>query len=191
VLKDKDKYKIFSDEEILSMILQTGDNNLFEVLRDRYYTKVLEKCMGMLKNRNLAQEFTDDIFAKAFDNFDRLRNLASFSSWLYSISYNFCIDYLRLKKKLHYPEWDQLNEITEIIDETEEEIADYDYDKLLVVLDQIHPEEKALLMMKYLDDLSIKDISNALRISESATKMRLKRAKARVLYQYKKSYLTK
>ena len=191
MLKDKDKYKIFSDEEVLSMILQTRDNNLFEVLRDRYHSKVLDKCMGMLKSRSLAQEFTDDIFAKAFDNFERLRNLASFSSWLYSISYNYCIDYLRLKKNLHYPEWDQVNEITEIIDETEEEIEDYEYDKLLVVLEQIHPEEKALLMMKYQDDLSIKDISNALRISESATKMRLKRAKARVLYQYKKSYLTK
>lgn len=191
MLKDKSKYSIYSDEEILTLILQTGDNNLFEVLRDRYHAKVVEKCMGLLKNRSLAQEFADDIFSKAFDNFDRLRNLASFSSWLYSISYNYCIDYLRLKKNLHYPEWDQSNEITEIIDETEEEIADYDYDKLLTVLEQIHPEEKALLLMKYQDDLSIKDISRALRISESATKMRLKRAKARVLYKYKRSFSIK
>lgn len=191
MLKDKSKYNIYSDEEILTMIHQTGDNNLFEVLRDRYHMKVVEKCMGLLKNRTLALEFADDIFSKAFDNFDRLRNLASFSSWLYSISYNYCIDYLRLKKNLHYPEWDQSNEITEIIDETEEEIADYDYDKLLTVLEQIHPEEKALLLMKYQDDLSIKDISRALRISESATKMRLKRAKARVLYKYKKSFSIK
>ncbi|HSG68020.1 MAG TPA: RNA polymerase sigma factor [Bacteroidales bacterium] len=191
MLREKAKYNIYSDEEILNLITQSKDNNLFEILRDRYYIKVTDKCMGLLKNRTLALEFADEIFSKAFDNLERLRNLASFSSWLYSITYNHCIDYLRIKKNLHYPEWDQMNDIPEIIDETEEEIADYDYDNLIKILEQVHPEEKALLLMKYQDDLSIKEISRALRISESATKMRLKRAKARVLYKYRKSFSTK
>ncbi len=191
MLRDKDKYKVFSDEEILTLIIQNKDNNLFEILKDRYYDKINDKCMGMLRNKSLAREFTNEIFLKAFDNCSKLRNLSSFSSWLYSITYNYCIDYMRMKKNLHYPDWDQLNEIPEIIDEADEEIIDYNYDHLIQILDHIHPEEKALLLMKYQDDLSIKDISHALRISESATKMRLKRAKSRVLYKYKHAYSPK
>jgi RNA polymerase sigma-70 factor (ECF subfamily) len=56
------------------------------------------------------------------------------------------------------------------------------------VLDLIHTEEKALLLMKYQDELSLREIGEALRISESAAKMRIKRAKARLIYLYKKLY---
>jgi RNA polymerase sigma-70 factor (ECF subfamily) len=95
---------------------------------------------------------------------------------------------LRAKKKLHYPEWNQANVIPEIIDEADEDLVELNYNKLLHILEQIHPEEKAMIQMKYQDNLSIKDISEALRVSESAAKMRLKRAKARVLYLYKEKF---
>jgi RNA polymerase sigma-70 factor (ECF subfamily) len=49
----------------------------------------------------------------------------------------------------------------------------------------IHPEEKALLLMRYEYNLPFKQIGMSLRISESAAKMRIKRAKARVLYHFK------
>ena len=54
-------------------------------------------------------------------------------------------------------------------------------------LEKIHPEEKTLIMMKYHDNISIKEIAEALRVSESAAKMRLKRAKARILFIIKES----
>lgn len=176
---------VFSDDEILNLIIRDKDNSLFEILQDRYHARVIEKCMGMIRNRKLARDFADDIFSKVYENIEKLRTHSSFSSWLYSITYNYCIDYLRKKKNLHYPHWDQVNDIAEIIEDTEEGVLDYNYDNLLIILEQVHPEEKALLLMKYQDELSIKEISHALRISESATKMRLKRAKSRVLYQYK------
>ena len=77
----------------------------------------------------------------------------------------------------------------EIIDETEENIQDINYDNLRIILELVHPEEKALLLMKYQDELSMKQISAALRISEDAAKMRLKRARTRVLYLYTEKYL--
>jgi len=126
------------------------------------------------KNRNLAEELAEEIFSKVFEKLSSFKQLSSFSSWLYSITYNHCIDYLREKKKLHYPNWSRENEIPEIIDETEETIEEINYDNLTVIMELIHPEEKALLLMKYKDDLSMKQISVALRISEDAAKMRLK-----------------
>ncbi len=184
-----DTLKSFSDEEIISKIFSDNETNYFEILYRRYYKKVLDKCYSILKNNKLAADLTEDIFSKTFEKLKTFKKISSFSSWLYSITYNHCIDYLRYKKKLHYPNWNREHEIPEIIDESEEYLNEINYDNLLVIMDLIHPEEKALLLMKYQDNLSLKQISQSLRISEDAAKMRLKRARTRILYLYKKRFL--
>lgn len=175
------------DEELVALILQ-GESKYFDVLYKRYYSKVFDKCTNLLKNRELAKEITKDIFSRVFEKLTSFKNKSSFSTWLYSITYNYCIDYLRNKKKLHYPDWNRENEIPEIIDESEEESAAIEYEDFLKVLEMVHPEEKALLIMKYQDNLSLRQISDSLRISEDAAKMRLKRARTRVFYLYKKLF---
>lgn len=182
--------KELKDEEIISKIISEKEIDLFQILYEKYHPKVLDKCYSLLKNKELARETAHDIFTKVYENLESFKGKSSFSSWLYSITYNHCIDYLRLKKKLHYPEWNRENEIPEIIDESEEVISDISYDRMMEILDLLHTEEKALLMMKYNDNFSIKHISEALRVSESAAKMRIKRAKARLLFLYKKKYMS-
>ena len=56
------------------------------------------------------------------------------------------------------------------------------------IFELIHPEEKALLYMKYQDNLPMKQIAVALRVSEDAAKMRLKRARTRVIYLYRTKF---
>ncbi len=185
-----DTLKSLSDEEIILKIINDNETNYYEVLYRRYHKKVLDKCFSILKNHSLAADLTEDIFSKTFEKLKTFKKISSFSSWLYSITYNHCIDYLRYKKKLHYPNWNREHEIPEIIDESEENLNEINYDNLLVIMDLIHPEEKALLLMKYQDSLSLKQISESLRISEDAAKMRLKRARTRVLYLYKNKYLS-
>jgi len=179
----------FSDDEIIRKILDDSLTEYFKVLYKKYYPKVLDKCYSMVKNKSLAEELAEDILSNTYEKLPSFKRMSSFSSWLYSITYNYCIDYLRKKNKLHYPKWSRENEITGMIDETDENIENISYDKLMVILDQIHTEEKALLLMKYQDNLSIKQISGALRISDDAAKMRLKRARTRVIYLYKRKYL--
>ena len=183
-----EKYKSTSDEEIIRMILAEERKELFGVLYHRYQRKVLDKCYSLLKNKELAEDAQQIIFEKTYEKLGSFKGKASFSSWLYSITYNYCIDYLRNKKKINYPEWNRKQELPEIIDEIQDEDSVINYENLLKILDLIHPEEKALLMMKYNDDLSISDIAQALRLTESATKMRLKRARARILYLYTQTY---
>lgn len=76
----------------------------------------------------------------------------------------------------------------DIIDESETQLQDMTYENLMKILEMIHPEEKALLLMKYQDGLSGKQIAQAMRISEDAVKMRLKRARTRVIYLYNDRY---
>jgi RNA polymerase sigma-70 factor (ECF subfamily) len=178
-----------TDEALVEKIITGHQHNLFAIIYDRYYNKVFDKCYGMLKNRQLAEDFAKDIFSKVFEKLGSFRKRASFASWLYSITYNHCIDYLREKKNLHYPEWDMNHEFPEIIDEGDDYLQHITYDNLRTILEIIHPEEKALLIMKYQDGIPVKDIARSLRISENAAKMRIKRARTRVFYLYQKKYL--
>ena len=107
---------------------------------------------------------------------------------IYSITYNYCIDYLRLQKRLHYPDWNKTNVIPEIPDESEEDLSGATFENVMAILELVHPEEKALLLMKYQDQLSLKEIAQTLRVSEDAVKMRLKRARTRVYYLYRERY---
>lgn len=181
-------YSGLKDEEIVSLITQDKQTGLFQVLYDRYHAKVADKCYSILKDKNKAREFMQDIFSKVYEKLGSFRGISSFSSWLYAITYNHCIEYLRSKKKLHYPQWNQNTLLPEIIDEQEEDFTDLKYERLLKIIDIIHPEEKVLLLMKYKDNLSLKLIQSTLKISGSAAKMRLKRAKARVMYLYSQLY---
>ena len=187
-MASKIKYKQKSDEEIVLLILNSGNQELFEILYLRYFKKVRDKCFSFLKDAKLSEEFANDILTKAYEKIPGFKGNSSFSSWLYSITYNYCIDYLRAKKKLHYPDWNSNNEIPEIIDESETDFEEASYENLLTIFELIHPEEKVLLLMKYQDNLPIKQIAKTLRISEDAVKMRLKRARSRVIYMYNQKF---
>ncbi|MBU3926941.1 MAG: RNA polymerase sigma factor [Bacteroidetes bacterium] len=173
-----------SDEAVLKKMIENNNSQLFEIIYERYFKKVQDRCYSFLKNKQMATEFANDILTKVYEKIPGFKGHSSFSSWLYSITYNHLIDYLRKKKQLHYPSWNEKNEIPEIIDESDSDVEELSYEKLLVIFEKIHPEEKALLLMKYQDGLSIKDIAQSLVISDDAVKMRLKRARSRVVYIY-------
>ncbi len=184
----EDRFTGLKDEEIVRKILDEKKPELFELLYRRYHQKVVDKVFSFLKNRKSAQEFSNDILTRVYEKLPGFRGNSSFSSWVYSITYNYCIDYLRVRKKLHYPDWNKTNTIPEIPDESEEDLSGATFENVLTILDLVHPEEKALLLMKYQDELSLREIGATLRISEDAVKMRLKRARTRVFYLYKERY---
>jgi RNA polymerase sigma factor (sigma-70 family) len=87
-----------------------------------------------LKNNARAEEFANDILSKVFEKLGSYQGKSMFSSWLYSISYNMVIDYLRKKNNLHYPTGTRATKLPEIIDESVAEINELSYDKLMEVL---------------------------------------------------------
>jgi RNA polymerase sigma factor (sigma-70 family) len=176
------------DEDLAKEIVNGNNPELFSILHKRYQHKIHDKVVSFIKDRQKSHEFTNDILSRVFEKLPGFKGNSTFSSWVYSITYNYCIDYLRYQKKLHYPEWNKNNEIPEIPDETQEDLSGVTFDNLMKILELIHPEEKALILMKYQDDLSLKQIASTLRISEDAVKMRLKRARTRIVFFYKKQF---
>ena len=178
-----------SDEELVRKILETNEHHLFGILYDRYNTKVYHKCLSFAKNSDDAQDMIHDIFLKTFTNLSRFSGNSSFSTWLYSITYNFCVDYSRKKNKTRTKNLDDMAEVSERDDEqNEKELLSFRAEQLVQVLDAIGPKEKAILLMKFQDGATIQEIAEMLDLSESAVKMRVKRAKAHALDVYREMY---
>ena len=115
---------------------------------------------------------------------------SKFSTWVYSITYNYCIDYIRKRNKNAFIVSDKDTELkdTEDVHDDWNETLEMKASRLHKLLDEISLEDKTILLMKYQEDLSIKDIQEIFDISESATKMRIKRAKEKVQMLYIKEY---
>jgi RNA polymerase sigma factor (sigma-70 family) len=88
-----------SDEEIVERIIITQDISLVEILYQRYADKVYRKCLSFVKEEASAEDLTHDIFMKLYLNLSSFKQKSKFSTWLYSITYNFCIDHIRKNKK--------------------------------------------------------------------------------------------
>lgn len=175
-----------SDEELVRLFVLTQKNSFFEELYERYADKVYRKCLTLVKDSARAEDFTHDIFLKLIFKLGSFKEEARFSTWLYSITYNYCMDQLRVNKKRGET---NLEEELEVADEDVDvsvliEERDTDARRLHRAIDHLSTEERSILMMKYLDDLSIRDIASVFRITESAVKMRLLRSRENLRRKY-------
>jgi RNA polymerase sigma factor (sigma-70 family) len=180
--------KSLSDEEAVSLYLESQNVNYFNLLYDRYTNKVYAKCVSMLKDDELAEDASQEIFVKILLNLSKFGGKSKFSTWLYSITYNFCIDAIRKSKKDTSVAFEDGRMDIEDDSLYESEIMEVSVARLKEILDVINPDDKIILMMKYQDDMSIREISEAQDKSESAVKMQILRAKERFLKVYKEKY---
>lgn len=175
-----------SDNELIGLFLRDNNSVYFTPLYRRYAGKVYAKCYSMLNDEGIARDATQEIFIKVMLNLSRFSEQSSFSTWIYSITYNYCIDLIRKKKKnpLLYTE-----DVGKISKESDVEIPDsvlleMKQERLEKVLEHLPAGDKAILLMKYQDDLQIKEIADILNKSESAIKMQIMRAKQKAQVTY-------
>ena len=88
-----------SDEELVKHYVATQRNVYFEHLYERYSQKVYRKCYSFVLDKSKAEDLTHDIFIKVVTKIGTFKENARFSTWLYSITYNYCLDSLRKVKR--------------------------------------------------------------------------------------------
>ncbi len=186
-MKTLDNIKNKSDEDLIKAIVQNNDTLLFEVLYDRYATLVYNKCYGFARDEDEAKDLTQDVFLKLFVKLASFKGKSKFSTWLYAFTYNHCVNYVtrNTAKKIEKKSVDY----TDIENVSDSEIEDKEFlnmrvDKLKKCMELISPDEKMILLLKYQDFLTIKEIESVLDIGESAVKMRIKRAKDKLIQVY-------
>jgi RNA polymerase sigma-70 factor (ECF subfamily) len=149
---------------------------------------VYHKCYGFAKSKEEAEDLTHDIFIRLFIKLKTFKGKAKFSTWLYSFTYNFCVNYVQRNA---YKKKEKVTIVTDVINDgnVAVEIEEAQFfalksEKLAKALELMDAKDKMILLMKYQDDMSIKEIKEALVIGESAVKMRIKRAKHKVVSIY-------
>ncbi len=162
---------------------------LFEELYDRYAPMVYNKCYGFAKNMDEAKDLTQDVFLRVFIKLASFKGNSKFSTWLFAFTYNHCVNYVtrNTAKKLEKQSVSSENiDIQNIGDDLEStsDFQDMRVEKLHKIMTFMSPKDKMILLLKYQDGLSVKELSKALDISESAVKMRLKRAKEKLVHKY-------
>ena len=182
--------KSISDEEAIEAYLESQNVNFFNILYDRYSKKVFGKCYSLLKSEAKAEDAAQEIFVKVLLNLSKFTGRSKFSTWLYSITYNYCIDSIRKNKKNVGVLVDDIgiygDKVEDEIDDSE--IMETNVLRLKEVLNELPAGDKAILLMKYQDEFSIKEICKILDKSESAVKMKIKRAKEKFVKTYKDLY---
>lgn len=185
----EDAIHSLTDEALVDAIVKTNDTLLFEVIYDRYATMVYNKCYGFANGVDEAKDLTQDVFLRVFVKLASFKGKSKFSTWLYAFTYNHCVNYVtrnsakKLEKKSVSSEHVDIQNIGEEID-FDKDIESMRVEHLKHVMNLISPEEKMILLLKYQDNLTIRELSEALDIGESAVKMRLKRAKDKLVQKY-------
>jgi RNA polymerase sigma-70 factor (ECF subfamily) len=186
-LKTLDDINKLSDEDLVGAIVKTNNTLLFEILYDRYASLVYNKCYGFAKDADEAKDLTQDVFLKLFVKLASFKGKSKFSTWLYAFTYNHCVNYVTRNKAKKFEkqsvDYKDIENLSEVEDD-DNSFLNMKVEKLKVALELISPEEKMILLLKYQDFLTIKEIGTALDIGESAVKMRIKRAKDKLLIVY-------
>jgi RNA polymerase sigma factor (sigma-70 family) len=178
-------YKV-TDEELVSQICKANDAVLFGVLYERYENAVFNKCYGFVHSRDEAKDLTHDIFLHIFVKLHCFSGESRFSTWLYSVTSNYGINYLNRNKERKIssnskPIKEEFYLATEINDYS---LSQLQLDRLEIALTKIKPEESMILKLKYQDGASVKTLQEVLGLSESAVKMRVLRAKSKIIEAY-------
>lgn len=164
-------------------LLQKGNHNYYAVLVDRYKDMVYTLALKMLQNKEEAEEVAQDTFLKAFQAIANFKGDSKFSTWLYRITYNTCLDKLKKLKKEKTTTYiedfseHQVKAIESIIDtlaETERNKAIQD------CLDTLPAEDSFLITLYYFDGKSVEEIAKVMQITTDNVKIKLYRTRKKL-----------
>jgi RNA polymerase sigma factor (sigma-70 family) len=155
----------------------SGDSEALTILIDTYKDIAFNLALSIVKNRENAKDITQESFLKVLENIDRFRNDSKFSTWLYRIVYNQSIGYIKKTDRLHSIDHEPVNnpEYTENI-----ENKDDDFQRLYKAIDLLEDNEKNIIMLFYLAEKSVKEISQITNLSNSNIKVILHRSRKKL-----------
>ncbi len=187
-LKNDDLYRKLTDEELVEQIVKTKNPAPFEILYDRYSSFVYNKCHSFANSDAEAQDLAQDVFLRLFIKLGSFKGNSKFKTWLYALTYNFCINYVNRnsskqieKNSIQFEDYN-----LPLGESSKQSLFELKVDRLEKALNLVASEDKMILLLKYQDDISIKEISEIMEIGKSAVKMRLKRARERVILVHNK-----
>src|SRR5277367_4031176 len=157
---------------------QQGDITGLNVLYDLHRTKVYNLSWRMLGKPHDAEDAAQEIFLKVFDRIKNYRGDSAFSTWLYRMTANHCLDILRRRKILSFVGMDNAPEVQ---DRHEKDKPGNQMGFSPVIekaLQRLPEKQKRCLVMREMEDFSYEEIAQVLGLSLGSVKSNIHRAKA-------------
>ena len=174
------------DSRLVKQILESGNRAAYSQLMDEYFEKVYSRMLKMTGQPGDAEDLTMEAFNKAFSKLDQYTSDFAFSTWLYRIAKNNCIDYLRRNKKDNDTMVNQqdagvgitAHELANQLPSPEQLMITRQETSLLrEIVDTLHPKYKDIIKLHYFKELSCEEIARQLDLPEGTVKVRLFRAR--------------
>ncbi|MGB9750298.1 MAG: RNA polymerase sigma factor [Caldisericia bacterium] len=170
---------MIDEKNIIEKIIK-GDIDSYSLLINEYQNDIYSLCLSIVKNVDDAMDMTQEAFLIAFENIKSFKYKAKFSTWLYRIAYNLCVNYVKRKGDLFILENDETFNV-EIEDKTSgiwEEIEKEERIRLINEgLKRIKDSDRLIIELKDIKGLSYEDISTILSLPMGTVKSRLFRAR--------------
>ncbi len=166
--------------------VKKGDQDAFADIVEYHKDKLFHLCYRMLGNREEAQDAAQEAFIRAYVNIHSYDTSKKFSTWLYRIATNLCIDRIRKKKPDYYLDaevagTDGLNMYSQIAADQvlpEEELEQVELQEFIQSEILKLPEKyRTVIVLKYIDELSLKEISDILDLPLGTVKTRIHRGR--------------
>ena len=191
-LSDKGKY----DYQLVRKAIDEGDQRAYAELMDRYRDSIYFMMLKMINNKDDAEDLTIEAFGKAFKRIHQYTPNYAFSTWLFKIATNNCIDYIRKKKKNMFSIDKTLEDgeggemsidlQSSALDPEETYIKEQKKKLMREVVEKLKPRYRELIELRYFKEYSYEEIADYLDIPLGTGKAQLFRARE-FLYQILKN----
>ncbi|MEK7395498.1 MAG: sigma-70 family RNA polymerase sigma factor [Candidatus Poribacteria bacterium] len=173
--EDVDLVGITSMEDIeLVGLCQKGDTDAFDRLFYKYRDKIYRTAFRMINNPEDALDLTQEIFLKAYKNISKYNFKSEFSTWLYRLAINLCIDELRKRKNSNEVLMDSIPENLIYSDTPEDIILSEEQESLIwKALNSLKEKERVVIVLREMEGLSYEEIANVLKCSMGRVKSRI------------------
>lgn len=180
-----------NDESLMKKVIHSDtkkSQDAFGKLFHRYKDKMLGYCISMVKNKSVAEELAHEIFLKAYKKRESYDDQYKFSTWIWTIARNTCLDYLKKKKDYSLEDIyggssdeDSTNYEDRIEDESmsiEESLIEKANKEIIEkCLEHMKDGQKEAIVMRVFSEMSHTEMASELKISEQAVKSLINRAK--------------
>ncbi|PTT08915.1 RNA polymerase [Flavobacterium sp. HMWF030] len=176
------------DQHYINRILQ-GETNLFAMLVDRYKDMIFTLAIKMVKNREEAEEVAQDTFIKIYSSLIKFKGDSKFSTWIYKIAYNTCLDRLKKNKKedLNISIDEFSAHLIKTMDNALSALEDKERKQTIQdCLNLLPGDENFLLTLFYFEDQSLEEIGKIMNINANNVKVKLFRSRQKLAVILKK-----
>lgn len=174
---------------------RASDGQAFNQLVLAYRKRILGTISRLIGRPEDVEDVAQEVFVRLYYSLDQLRSAEVFEPWLYRLTVNAAYDYLRRRKRRAESRMSDLSEqqvsMADAVAGSRQEETNREQSRVREFMDalfrHVSEEDRLLLTLKEVEGLSLKELEQIYRVNENALKVRLFRARQRVLRAYDKA----